>query len=105
MFLDLDTIKKHLNIDSDFIDDDDYLIHLSEVAEATVGKHIDDNLESVACCNGGDLPAPLLHAMLLFIGNMYANREPVAFSNGYTLPLSYEYLLNPYRNYAGRSSK
>lgn len=36
MFLTLERIKKHLNIDEYFKDDDDYLMFLGDVAEHTV---------------------------------------------------------------------
>lgn len=108
MFLELEQIKKHLNIDSDFTDDDEYLIHLAEVAEMVVEKHIDDKLQCLANRNGGDLPSPLLHATLLFIGNLYQSRESVAYTNAVEIPLSYSYLLDLYKNYLyyeGRTTK
>ena len=98
-FIELSQIKKHLNIDSDFTDDDSYLSSLGDVAEAAVEKHINQKLSRVVEENGGDLPAPLLHAMLLFIGNMYLNREAVSFTNVTEIPLSYGYLLDLYKCY------
>ena len=41
-YLNLDLIKKHLNIDSDFHDDDDYLTLLGDVVEQVTERHIDD---------------------------------------------------------------
>lgn len=99
MFIQLYQIKKHLNIDNDFFDDDEYLLYLGEVAELAVQKHIDRNLSELCADYGGDLPAPLLHAMLLMIGNLYANREPVAFASATELTLSYSYLLDLFKNY------
>lgn len=99
MFLTLERIKRHINIDADFTEDDNYLISLAEVAEATVQRHIDSNLSELCEETGGALPAPLLHAMLLFIGDMYLNRESVAFSNATEIPFSYDYLLSLYKNY------
>ena len=40
-YLNLDLIKKHLNIDEDFHDDDDYLKILGDVAEQVTERHID----------------------------------------------------------------
>lgn len=98
MFLQLDRIKKHLNIDDFYLDDDDYLLYLAEVAEMTVEKHIDNNLSSLA--NGrGELPSPLSHAILLFIGDMYQNRESISYSTPHEVPFSYGYLLDLYKNY------
>ena len=98
MFLQIDLIKNHLNIDESFKEDDNYLIYLANVAELTVEKHIDNNLSSLAN-ERGDLPSPLLHAMLLFIGDMYANRESITYSTPNEVPFSYGYLLDLYKHY------
>ena len=98
-YLNLRDIKKHLNIDSYYTDDDIYLEALMNVAEKVVEKHIDIGLAILADYNGGELPPPLIHAMLLFVGNMYANRESVAFASSSEIPLSYQYILDLYKCY------
>ena len=104
MFITLDIIKKHLNIDDYYTDDDNYLIGLEHVAEKVVEKHIDKKL-SVLCDTNGDLPTPLVHAMLLFIGNLYQSRESVAFNSSPSeIPLSYSYLLDLYKNYSNNDN-
>lgn len=99
MYLQLDQIKKHLNIDEYYKDDDEYLLYLASVSELVVEKHIDCNLVEL-CDDRGDLPSPLLHAMLLFIGDMYNNRESVSYSSPHEVPFSYEYLLSLYKDYS-----
>lgn len=99
MYINLETIKKHLNIDSFFTEDDEYLMLLEDVAEKAVSKHIDCNLSELQDGNGG-LPSPLLHAILLLVGNMYMQRESISFSNATEVPLSYSYLLDLYKDYS-----
>ena len=103
MYLSLETIKNHLNIDATFTDDDNYIQHLGEVAELAVERHIDRKLSEL-CVDGGEgeliLPSPITHAMLLLIGNLYANREPVSYASTMQIPLSYDYLLSLYKNYS-----
>lgn len=99
MYIDLETIKKHLNIDTEFIEDDDYLMMLEGVAEISVEKHIDKKLTQLDD-GEGNLPSPLKQAMLLFIGNMYLSRESVTFGNAVEIPLSYNYLLDLYKDYS-----
>lgn len=99
-YLTLAQIKKHLNIDSTFTDDDDYLTSLGDVAEQIVSKHVQYNLSELAESNGGTLPAPITHACLLLIGNFYMNRESVAAISISKIPMSYEYLLGLYKNYS-----
>ena len=99
MYLDLSQVKKHILVDETFTDDDNYIQSLMDVAEASVSKHIDCPL---ACIEqeDGTLPPPVVHAMMLMVGNLYANREPDVMGTIVTeLPLSYNYLVNLYRNY------
>lgn len=98
-YLNLQQIKKHLNIDSTFTDDDSYITSLGDVAEAIVSKHVQYDLAELADNNGGSLPAPIVHAMLLFIGNLYMNRESVSVAKLNNIPFSYEYLIGLYKNY------
>ena len=79
MLVDLATIKKHLNIDADYTADDDYLVQLEAVAEEVVQKHVDRTFEDFIEVEGA-VPQPLLHTILLFVGNMYSNRESVAYN-------------------------
>lgn len=92
-------IKKHLNIDDSFTEDDDYLIELERVALALVEKHIDRPIKDLLD-ESGELPTPLSQAVLLQIGNMYQSRESVAFSNAVELPKSYDYILDMYKDYS-----
>ena len=98
LHIDLETIKKHLNLDDDYTDDDNYLEHLEGVAEQVVEKHIDKTLEEIIA-EEGEVPKPLLQAMLLIIGNFYDNRESVAYNQVVEVPKTLEYILNMYRDY------
>ena len=99
MFLELSQIKKHLNIDTDYIDDDEYLLFLYDVAVDAIQKHIDTTFEERKQ-KKGEIPKALLHAILLFIGNMYDNRESVSFTSVHEVPNSLNYILNMYRDYS-----
>ena len=56
MYIQLYQIKKHLNIDEDFHDDDEYLMSLEEVAERVVETNIDTKLAKLE--NGdGEIPS------------------------------------------------
>lgn len=104
MYIQLYEIKKHLNIDKDFHDDDEYLMSLEEVAEKVVETNIDTKLSKLED-GDGDIPSPLKQAMLLLVANYYANRESVAFASAKEVPLSYKYLIDLYRDYRGDKYK
>lgn len=100
MYITVEDLKKHLNIDDNFNGDDEYLAYLITVAENAISIHIDRNLSEVADENGGELPAVLIHAMKLFIGDMYQSRESTSFSgNPSEIPFSYTYLTSLYKKY------
>ena len=93
MYLQLNQIKKHLNIDESFTADDSYLMDLARVAENAVQKHIDTTLSDLED-EEHKIPQPLIHAMLLMIGTFYAKRESIAFASTVEVPLAYDYLLS-----------
>lgn len=98
-YVNLEMAKKHLNLDDYITDDDSYINQLIEVAEAVVSKDVCESLEELAKANEGNLPSPLSHAILLLVGGYYANREPVAYAQLKSAPLSYEHLISLYRDY------
>jgi Phage gp6-like head-tail connector protein len=150
MYVDLKTVKKHLQIDEDYLDDDAYLLMLISVAEDSVATHLDIDLKEIAVesamevayneptilaatpeittivvagkkrlkeidsnlietqsDNSSDntvttlnLPAAIQHAILLMVGNLYNNREPVSYNSVVTIPYTLEYLLGLYKNYS-----
>lgn len=98
MYIELDQAKQHLNIMPDFTEDDEYILGLIDMAEQAVRVHVNEDFDTLAEQNGGCLPSPLSQAMLLMIGNMYQNREPLGTRNA-ELPFNYRYLIDLYRNY------
>ena len=100
-YLNLDLIKKHLNMDESFHDDDSYLEALGDVVEEVTEKHIDVSLKKLTAENNGKIPTPLKQAMLLLLATYYSNRENIAFASSSEIPLSYSYLLSLYQNYGG----
>lgn len=102
MYLTLDIAKKHLNIEREFTVDDEYILNLICTVEDVVEKHIDKKLSELENPDG-TLPSGLLHAMLLLVGNFYANRESVAFASSNEIPLSYSYLLDLYKDYSAKN--
>ena len=97
MYITLEQAKKHLLIDNEFKDDDLYILDLITVAEDSIAKHLDIALDELE--EGGCLPPSIIHAMLLMIGNLYANREPVTYGSVTKIPYTYEYLIGLYKKY------
>ena len=98
MYVTLESAKKHLNLDDSFNDDDSYISLLIQAAEDAVSKHIDLPLVELEDSQW-ELPPAILHSVLLLIGNLYANREPVAYTTVIKVPYTLEYLLGLYKHY------
>ena len=96
-YLTLDQIKKHLNIDSDFTEDDSYLESLEIVAVELIQKHIDHSLTLLEV--DGQLPLSLQQGILLCIGNFYNNRESVAYASTHEIPSNLQWILDLYQYY------
>ena len=68
-YLDLQLVKKHLNVEEDYKEDDMYIQSLVEVAEEKVAKELCITVDELATIDGGsELPAPLRQAILLSVG-------------------------------------
>lgn len=103
-YLTLEEIKKHLNLDSEFIDDDAYLTALASASEDVVSKYIDYPLTQLEDSEGS-LPEALKFAMLLWIGTIYSVRESVTAVSMSTVPHSLELLCDLYRDYTINKSE
>lgn len=103
-YLTLAEIKKHLNLDTEFIDDDAYLTALATASEDVVSKYIDYPLAQLENAEGG-IPEALKFGMLLWIGTIYSVRESVSAVNMNTVPHSMELLMDLYRDYKLNSEK
>ena len=80
MYVKLEEAKKHLLLDDSFKDDDLYILGLIDVAEDAVARNLNLKLDELAV-DGEFTPPAVIHAILLLIGNLYANREPVSYSS------------------------
>lgn len=97
MYVTLKLAKKHLQIDDSYTDDDDYITGLIQVAEDAVSQHLDIALQDLLV--DGLLPSAIVHSILLMVGNLYANREPVAYTSVVKVPYTIDYLLGLYKHY------
>ena len=98
-YVTLEEAKKHLNIDADFTDDDDYVTSLISAAEKVVALDICVPLEELEE-EPGKIPAPLRQAVLLMVGNYYVSRESLVFGAVVHETPSYKHLIGLYRDYS-----
>jgi len=95
-YVTLSELKQHLRVEVD--EDDVYLTTLVNVAEEAIGNELGKPLSYYAL-NERAIPAPLRHAVMLLAGDLYNNRESVAFATPHEVPHTLDYLLAPFRKY------
>lgn len=91
--------KQHVRAD-DFSADDAYLEHLLEAACVSVVTATNRTEEELEGMGGGELPLPLVHAVLMLAAHWYNQRESVSGTQMYTVPDSLQSLIKPYRRLA-----
>ena len=94
----LELAKKHLNLDEDYTEDDEYILGLIGAAKGAVEMALNASLDRLAEENGGEVPMAIIKAILLMVGNWYQNRE-ITGSKVAALPYNFEYLINLYKHY------
>lgn len=95
-YVSLADLKQHLKVEVNA--DDAYLTTLIEVAEIAIGNELGKPLANFVDDNNA-LPTPLIHAIKLLCGDLYNNRESVAFAAPHEVPRTLDYLLQPYKVY------
>ena len=95
-YVSLADLKQHLKVEVNA--DDAYLTTLIEVAEIAIGNELGKPLANFVDDNNA-LPTPLIHAIKLLCGDLYNNRESVAFATPHEVPRTLDYLLQPYKVY------
>lgn len=87
--------KKHVRAD-DFDDDDVYLTHLLEVAEESVVIATNRDLAELLEMGFGELPRPLVQAVMMLAAHWYNQRESVAAVQMHAVPDALQALVKPF---------
>lgn len=91
-------LKRHLNIESGYTYEDEYLTHLLNLSILSVKNYLNEGYEDLELGEDDEVPLAILHGVLLLAGHWYITRTPVSFSEGKEIPYSLRFLLDPYRN-------
>ena len=92
----LNELKQNLNIELDYTNDDIYLTGLTSVACQAVDNFTNYGLTGYT---GNTIPISVKQAAIMLASHLYLNRTPVSFAQGYEIPYSFQFLLNPYKNF------
>lgn len=100
MYITKKEAKQSLNIDEDYVDDDELILLYIRAAEEAVEKDLDRPLASLIGCDGY-LPFSIKAATLLLVGSLYRDRESTSVAKLTDNP-TYRYLINLTRKRAVR---
>lgn len=100
-FLTIKQIKLQLRVDEDFTDEDEILELYGTAAEnaaiMTLNRNLYPDIVSETDCDGMVIVSDITLAMLMTVSHWYKNRAPVTPFEQSEIPLTYRFLLNPYR--------
>lgn len=98
MYLTLSTVRKHLNLDDFFTEDDNYILDLIKVCEDAVEKRLGRKLEDCIDKNGELVPS-IKHTILLLISTYYNQREATSPTTITTVPYTFDFLASLNQQY------
>ena len=119
MYTNVTSLKRQLNIESEYTSDDPILQLMLDASEQAVVNYCNAiitlsgdtgttlNLSGSThniTMNGysgkhTDVSVAVQQATYLIAANLYVNRSPVVFGQPYELPMSFKFLLDPYKNF------
>ena len=88
--------KEHLKIEQEFEDDDIIVTAYLNAAEKAVSNYCNDSFSGYTAEN---IPPDLQLGVYFLVTNFYLNRSPIAFAQAYKIPYTFDWLLEPYKNY------
>jgi uncharacterized phage protein (predicted DNA packaging) len=91
-------LKRQLNIEADYNDDNTLLQSYLNVSEKAVINYLNLYTGSTSGYTMNNAPIEIQQAMLLFAANLYQNRTIISYGNLVKIPYTFEFLLNDYRN-------
>lgn len=97
-YLTIDEVKKQLNVDNDFHEDDEFLEMLGDSAEDIISQLTDSSLEEISA-KYGELPAGLRHALRILVDFYYSIYRGSDHEENIDIPNAVKCLTMLYRNF------
>jgi hypothetical protein len=92
-------LKRQLNIEVDYVSDDIILQNYLDVAQEAVVKTLNLYTGSTSGYTGSTTPVSIQQAILLLAAHLYVTRQIISFGQPYSIPRTFDFLLNPYRDF------
>jgi hypothetical protein len=95
MNLNINQLKRQLNIEEDYTNDDAILQHSLDVSIYAVNTYLGNSLSGYT---NAEIPITVEQATLILASHYYLNRELVKPVEMKEIPYSFRFLLDPYKN-------
>ena len=106
MDINITQLKRQLNIELDYTDDDFFLQNLLQSSISAVQTYLGVNaltgytgFEVSGYTSNVPLPPEIYQSIIMLAAHLYLNRNIVSFGVGTEIPYSFKFLLGPYKNY------
>ena len=106
MALTISNLKRQLNIELSYDDDNAVLQQMLDVSVIAVNNFCNVNIltgytDAVTgyTIDATDLPLPILQATIMLAAHFFLNRNMVSFGQGTEIPYTFQFLLSPYKNF------
>lgn len=93
MICTINELKQNLNIESNYTDEDEFLLYLLEVAEEVIFNYLDKTKEDY-----NTIPSSVKYAILIIASQYYENRTAITHGTANKIPFTLELLLSKERN-------
>lgn len=97
MIVTLEEAKMHLRVDEEYDVDNKYIEDLIYMTEFAIANRI--QYPTIEEAFPLSVPLPVKHAAKMFVSHFYENREPISFANPSPVPMTIDFLLDPYTRY------
>lgn len=93
----INELKRNLNIEESFTDDDVFLQNILNVADNAVQTYL--GTLALTGYTEVSVPIEIHHSVILLASHFYLNRNMVSYAQGFEIPYSFKFLLAPYKDY------
>ncbi len=106
MQISINDLKRQINIELDYTDDDIFLQHLLDASTSAVETYLGVNaltgytgFEVSGYTSNVPVPTEIIQSIVMLAAHLYLNRNIVSFGIGTEIPYSFKFLLGPYKDY------
>lgn len=95
--INIQQLKRQLNIEESYTSDDVILQQYLDVAEVAIQNYLGVN--SLTGYTSTTLPISVEQAVIMYGSHLYLNRNIISYSQGYEIPLTFRFLLDYYKDF------